>query len=180
MPFTPLHMGPGMATKAVLGRCFSLVAFGVSQILIDLEPLIRIFRGDAILHGVTHTYAGAIPIALLAMPLTRWLYPWLARFANYQVSAHQLHWLRIAPRAGWPAIAAGSLIGTLSHVLLDSFMHSDMRPLAPIVEGNALLFSISLNALHLGCVLAGALGLLLWFGRTLFHRSARGNTAGHD
>ncbi|HPF73413.1 MAG: DUF4184 family protein [Rhodanobacteraceae bacterium] len=162
MPFTPLHMGPGMAAKVVLGRHFSLVGFGVSQILIDLEPLIRMVRGDAVLHGPTHTYLGAIPIALLAMPLTRWLYPWLARLANFQLSAHRLAWLRVAPQAGWAPIIAGCLIGTLSHVLLDSFMHSDMHPLAPFAEGNAMLFVISLSSLHVGCMVAGALGLAVW------------------
>ena len=173
MPFTPLHMGPGMAAKVVFGNRLSLVGFGVSQILIDLEPLIRIIRDDAILHGPTHTYLGAIPIALLAMPLTRWLYPWLARFTNYQLTAHRLSWLRIAAQAKWSSIAAGCLLGTLSHVLLDSFMHSDMHPLAPFADGNAILHSISLSALHLGCITAGVLGLLLWLAQAIARRRNR-------
>jgi hypothetical protein len=39
MPFTPLHMGPGIAIKAIARRRFSLMVFGWSQILMDLQPL---------------------------------------------------------------------------------------------------------------------------------------------
>ncbi|MEZ5465747.1 MAG: DUF4184 family protein [Lysobacteraceae bacterium] len=179
MPFTPLHMGPGMAVKVMLGRRFSLVAFGVSQILIDIEPLVRIIRGDALLHGPTHTYLGAIPIAILAMPLAHWLYPWLARFSNHQLSAHRLDWLRVAPKAGWSAIAAGCLVGTLSHVLLDSIMHSDMHPLAPFADGNALLRALSLGALHLGCLVSGIIGVLAWVVWRFLNRHRRASRQ-HD
>jgi hypothetical protein len=41
MPFTPLHMGPGLAVKAVMQRKFSLLVFGWSQVVIDLQPLHR-------------------------------------------------------------------------------------------------------------------------------------------
>ena len=37
MPFTPFHMGPGLAVKAVCGRYFSLVVFGFSQVAIDIN-----------------------------------------------------------------------------------------------------------------------------------------------
>jgi hypothetical protein len=65
MPVTPLHMGPALAAKALCGRHFSLLVFGFSQVVIDLEPLIRIQRDDAVLHGFTHTYLGA---TLLGLP----------------------------------------------------------------------------------------------------------------
>ena len=59
MPFTPFHMGPGLAIKAVSGRYLSLMVFGFSQVAMDIEPLVRMIRGDAVLHGFTHTYLGA-------------------------------------------------------------------------------------------------------------------------
>jgi hypothetical protein len=46
VPFTPFHMGPGLAIKAVTGRHLSLLVFGVSQVVIDVEPLVRIIRGS--------------------------------------------------------------------------------------------------------------------------------------
>ena len=39
MPFTPLHMGPGMFVKAAMPRHFSIIVFGLTQIVLDLEAL---------------------------------------------------------------------------------------------------------------------------------------------
>lgn len=48
-------MGPGMALKAMAGRHFSLVSFGVAQVAMDIEPLVHMLRGDRMLHGFTHS-----------------------------------------------------------------------------------------------------------------------------
>ena len=66
MPFTPFHLGPGAAFKAIGGRHFSFMVFGGSQVLMDIEPLVGILRGSAILHGYTHTIAGAMVIGAIA------------------------------------------------------------------------------------------------------------------
>jgi hypothetical protein len=68
MPFTPFHMGPGLAVKAVFGRYFSLMVFGFSQVAIDIEPLVRIIRGDAVF-TVSRTPTWAQRLSLLY----RWL-----------------------------------------------------------------------------------------------------------
>jgi len=67
MPFTPFHMGPGLAVKAVTGRYFSLTVFGFCQVAIDIEPLVRMIRGDIVIHGFTHTYLGATLIAFVSV-----------------------------------------------------------------------------------------------------------------
>ena len=66
MPFTPIHLGPGAAFKAIGGRHFRFMVFGGSQVLMDIEPLIGILRGWAMLHGYTHTVAGAAAIGAVA------------------------------------------------------------------------------------------------------------------
>ncbi len=71
MPFTHFHMGPGIAATAAAGRHFSLMVFGFSQVAIDIEPLVRIIRGDAVLHGFTHTYFGATLIAITSVAIGR-------------------------------------------------------------------------------------------------------------
>jgi hypothetical protein len=38
MPFTPLHMGPGLAIKALAGHRFSILTFGIAQVAMDVEP----------------------------------------------------------------------------------------------------------------------------------------------
>lgn len=40
MPFTPIHMGPGILIKSLLQGSFSLMVFGWTQIVMDIQPLI--------------------------------------------------------------------------------------------------------------------------------------------
>ena len=71
-----------------------------------------------------------------------------------------LTWLRGPDRISWSAAIVGAFVGTYSHVFLDSIMHADMQPIAPLSAGNALLGVVSLESLHLLCV-AGVLGALV-------------------
>lgn len=165
MPFTPLHMGPGLAIKAVAGERFSLLAFGLAQVAMDIEPLIGLMRGAEVLHGPTHTYLAAACIALavaaVAPPLCR---PILRRW-NRELSASGLAWLAAPGAWSATAVVAGALTGTLSHVALDSFMHADIAPLMPWSRANGLLGEVSIAALHTFCVGAGAFGIAAWFAR---------------
>ena len=151
-----------MAMKAIAGNHFSLVSFGVAQILIDLEPLVRIIRGDAILHGFTHTYVGAALLGAVAAALSFAICPRLARFWNAE--SGQYAWLAIPARPSVHAIVLGAFLGTGSHVLLDSVMHADMQPIWPAASANRLLHLIDIETLHLLCLAAGIAGLIFWFG----------------
>ena len=159
MPFTPLHMGPGMAIKALAGDRFSLVAFGISQVLIDLEPLIRIIRGDAELHGFTHTWLGALLVAAVAFPVAWCSHPWLAR---RWADAGGTRWFPMAAQPCAPATTIGVLVGTLSHVAIDSVMHSDMAPHWPFAAGSPLYRLVDIDTLHLACIVLGAAGLCVF------------------
>lgn len=55
MPFTPLHMGPGIAIKVIMQRRFSLMVFGWSQIVMDIEPLVAMMRDNSELHGLSQS-----------------------------------------------------------------------------------------------------------------------------
>lgn len=162
MPFTPFHLGPGLAVKAVAGRHFSLLTFGIAQVAMDIEPLIGMIRGSDVLHGVTHTYLAAtfiaLPVALIAPPICR---PILQRW-HRELAHYRLPWLAAPAPLSRVAVITGALAGTLSHVALDSFMHADMAPLAPWVQSNGLLHVISTGAVYQGCAVAGLLGLLGW------------------
>ncbi len=73
MPFTPLHMGPGLFIKSALQNRFSLMVFGWSQILMDIQPLIVMIKGEGHIHGFTHTYLGASLIAIIAVITGKYL-----------------------------------------------------------------------------------------------------------
>ena len=162
MPFTPLHMGPGLAFKAVGGRHFSVLVFGIAQVIIDIEPLIGMVTGAEVLHGWTHSYFGATFLGLLSMllapPLCR---PILARW-NSELGHHRLGWLGSPPEIGLLPVATGAFVGTYSHVVLDSIMHVDMKPFFPWSAANDLHGFISISVLHSVCVVAGFIGVAAW------------------
>lgn len=141
MPLTPFHLGPGAFFKSVGGRHFSFMVFGGSQVLMDVEPLVRILRGDDILHGFSHTVLGAFLVALVAGLIGR------------PISLFVLDLLKIRHRRfGWGVSFLTAFVGTFSHVVLDALMHSDMRPFWPLAETNPLLGLISVPVIHLLCL----------------------------
>ena len=164
MPFTPFHLGPGAAFKAVGGKHFSFMVFGGAQVLMDIEPLIGIVQGWPILHGMTHTILGALVIGLVAGAIGK------------PISEFGLRLLRIRHHPiTWPVSFLSGLLGTYSHIGLDAVMHRDMEPFWPLAAGNPLLGLMSVEGLHVLCLAAGLLGLLAIGGRALlsqFQRSA--------
>lgn len=50
MPFTPVHMGSGILVKAILKGRFSLLFFGRTQIVMDIQPLLVMISGKGHLH----------------------------------------------------------------------------------------------------------------------------------
>ena len=157
MPFTPVHLGPAALFKSVLGERFSFVVFGGSQVLIDIEPLVQIVRAEPILHGPSHTIAGATVIGFLAAGLGKPIGQVFLRSISYP-----------EPHISWAASFVGAFVGTYSHILLDGIMHSDMSPWVPFATENTLLGLISVQDLHYVCLGSGVLGLLLLGLRRLF------------
>ena len=131
MPFTPFHMGAGLALKAVAGRHFSVLTFGMAQVAMDIEPLVGMLRGAAVLHGPTHTYLGAVPIALATAVLAPWMCRPLLRRWNREVQHHRVAWLHEDELWRPRTVLLSALAGTWSHVVLDSVMHADITPWAP-------------------------------------------------
>lgn len=147
MPFTPFHLGPGAVFKAIGGRHFSFMVFGGSQVLMDIEPLIGLLTHKSVLHGPTHTLLGAFVIGTVAGIIGK------------PISATVLRWRSIPHYPfTWGASFAAAYTGTFSHIVLDAFMHSDMKPWWPISDSNHLLGVISVDQLQLACVLSGLLG----------------------
>jgi membrane-bound metal-dependent hydrolase YbcI (DUF457 family) len=151
MPITPFHFGPGAAIHAAAPRYVSFLAFCAANVLIDVEPLYYILTRQYPLHRFFHTYIGASIVAIST----------LALFAVSRRGARAL-WLPNSfdwQELGIGAVAMGAFAGTLSHVLLDSVMHPDIRPLAPFSDSNPLLGAISVQALHWSCVVTGLVGI---------------------
>lgn len=133
--------------KAVGGRHFSFMVFGGAQVLMDIEPLVRMIIGTAILHGPTHSMPGALLIGAVAA------------LTGKPVSEFVLRLLREPHQPiSWLASCAGAFLGSFSHVILDALMHADTQPWWPLSPANPLLDLVSLGALHLGCLVLAVFG----------------------
>lgn len=113
----------------------------------DIEPLIGILANKPILHGPTHTLLGALVIGTVAGIIGK----------PASVTVLRLLSIPHAPFT-WGASFVGAYAGAFSHILLDAIMHSDMSPWWPAAGGNHLLNLISIDHLHIACVLAGLIG----------------------
>jgi hypothetical protein len=120
VPFTPIHMDPGILFKALLQGGFSLMVFGWAQIIMDIQPLIVLLSGEGHLHGFTHTYIGATLIGAVSAVTGKYA----AELGLRLIDAHSF--LPI----GWVVTIFSAFIGSYSHVLLDSLMHADLQPFA--------------------------------------------------
>lgn len=85
----------------------------------------------------------------------------LLRWWNRRLSPAQARWLGAEPTIAPAAMWSGAMLGAWSHLGLDGIMHYDVEPFAPWRRGNPLLELVSLEALHLGCLAATALGLVV-------------------
>lgn len=153
MPFTPFHFGPGAALHALAPKRVSFIAFAVSNVIIDIEPLYFMLTQQFRLHRFFHTFIGASLIVVATVALfvsARW-------FARRLWLPNPFKWRELGM---WPVVL-GAMAGSYTHVLLDSIMHADMTPFAPFSDANPLLRVMSLSALHWACFVAGVVALFV-------------------
>lgn len=153
MPFTPFHFGPGAAIHALAPKQVSFLAFCTANVLIDIEPLHAMLTGQERLHAFFHTYVGATLVAM-ATVLLFLACRWVARRAWLP---NPFGWQTLPVRA----VALGAAVGTCSHIVFDSIMHTDITPFAPFSDANPLFRIVSLSALHWLCLASAGLGLLI-------------------
>lgn len=151
-----------MLIKAVLPGSFSLTVFGLSQVMIDLEPLYYMLQDNPPLHRFFHTYLGAFLVGLVAIAIARPVCEWLLKFWNSRLSEAQATWLAVETRLSRKTVILSAMIGVFSHVLFDSFLHGDIRPYSPFSQSNDLVSLLSVDEVYLGCVIAGVVGLLIY------------------
>ena len=165
MPVTPLHFGPGGAMYALAPRHISLLAFCTANVLIDLEPLYYMQFDQGSLHRFFHTYIGATVIAAA----TVLMFMSALKLATWTSLPNPFQWQALKPFQ----VITGAVIGSYSHIVLDSVMHADIRPWSPFSEANGLYRIISLDLLHSFCVWSGVAALVVIMARRLMQGSAK-------
>lgn len=169
-------MGPGLAIKAVAGRHFSLMSFGLAQVAMDIEPLVGMIRGTAVLHGITHSYLAAMVIAIVVIMVASPICcPFLVRW-NKEVAHCRLPWLAESADFRLFPVALGAMMGTVSHVALDSLIYSEMRPLVPWSEKNGLLGLATTQSLTNTCLVLGVVGFSAWLIRAQSQKTTQPDT----
>ncbi len=163
MPFTPFHMGPGIVFKALLQGSFSLLVFGWAQIVMDIQPLIVLLTGEGQLHGFSHTYFGATLLAVFSALSGKYLSEMGLQIIGLSKKAEPIV-------ITWVVAFVSAFIGTYSHVILDSIMHTDMQPYFPVSLENHLLGLITVSHLYLTCIYSALTGALLYFSLRYFKK----------
>ncbi len=164
MPITPLHLGPGLLFKAGARRRMSLTVFAFSQVMMDVEVLVRVALGAPRLHGFSNTMLGATLLLLPSALLGRWMCQGFLRWWNQQLSRRQARWLAVDAAIGRPAAWLGACLGVYSHLFLDALMHLDAEPWAPFSSANPFLGIVSVTQLNVLCawsLLAGVAWLVI-------------------
>ena len=157
MPFTPLHLGPGILIKSILQGSFSLMVFGWTQIVMDIQPLIVLVSGEGHLHGFTHTYIGAVLIAIFSALTGKYLSEFGLKILGISRKENPITII-------WWIVFLSAFIGSFSHVFLDSIMHSDVEPFFPFTLDNQFLGLISVSMLHKLCLYTGLVGAAIYYG----------------
>ncbi len=155
MPFTPFHLGPALAIGLPLRRFIHVPTFIIANIVVDLEPLMVLALNlDYPLHGYLHTFIGAFAIGI-ALGYSMYM---LERVFNPL-------WRKLllvpSPSRDLKAFIVAGVSGTLLHVLMDSPLYHDIRPLYPISTNP--FYNPELTTVIYGlCVFMGILGLLYY------------------
>ncbi len=161
MPFTPFHLGPALALGLPLRRYIHAPTFILANIIIDIEPyLVITLKLNYPLHGYLHTFLLAFIFGLV-LGYVMYL---LEKVFNplYRV-------LLLVPKEplGINSFIIAGFSGTLLHVLLDSPLYRDIRPLYPI-DVNPLYNPNLTMTIYGICIFMGLFGILYYIYLLLF------------
>jgi hypothetical protein len=151
MPATPFHFGPGLLVKAAAPRRFSMAAYSLSQIVIDIESGYYMFHHATPVHRGAHTFALGGLIGLGCGLIVARVGAWLARPRDVVPEA-------LAAEYRLPVAVWSGTFGGIFHSVLDGIMHSDIRPLRPFTNANPLYGLVSIEILYLFCLITGVIG----------------------
>ena len=126
MPFTPYHLGPALLFGALLFPIVDIAALFLSSVLVDVESLyVIMFAPGLPYHGILHAYIGATGIAILNAVIVWCLRDWI-----HQILAI----FKIDQNTSFIRIFGTSLLGTYSHIFLDSFLYPEMNRCPKLVQ----------------------------------------------
>ncbi|HKC82328.1 MAG TPA: hypothetical protein VKB91_14140 [Gemmatimonadaceae bacterium] len=163
MPATPFHFGPGLLVKAAAPRQFSMAAYSLAQVVIDIESGYYLLQHASPVHRQAHTFALGGLIGFLCGLIVSQVGTWVARPRDVVPEA-------LAAEYRLPIAVYSGIFGGIFHSVLDGIMHADIRPFRPFTDANPLYGIVSVRILYLFCIVTGLIGAVLLLAR---ERSAR-------
>lgn len=162
MPITPFHLIAATPIKAIAPDKFSWSVFCLTNIVIDLEPITYFLVTLEPRHMFLHSIIGATLIAMLCATFgKKWCELTIEIWNDEIKGKREAKWFASSNKISKTAAWSGALVGAWSHLLLDSFMHDDIRPLSPLTQSNGLLNIVSISELNSACLVSGLFGLVL-------------------
>jgi membrane-bound metal-dependent hydrolase YbcI (DUF457 family) len=123
MPFTPYHLGPSAGIGILFLKIFDITTLLIASIIIDIEPfLILLFNLNYPIHGFFHSFLGGGIAALITAIVF-----YLLRDRVKKITAL----LKLTQDSTFLKIIWTALFGVYLHIILDSFLYSDIKPFYP-------------------------------------------------
>jgi membrane-bound metal-dependent hydrolase YbcI (DUF457 family) len=150
MPFTPFHWGPSFWIGLVLFKIFDLPTLLIASVIVDIEPFcVFVFNASWRLHGFLHSFLGGSIVAIFAA-ITIYI---LRRPIRKITSV-----LKLAQDSSFRKILWTSFFGIYFHIILDSFLYTDVKPFYPL-RSNPFLEFFSSSQIYLFCGLSFLIGI---------------------
>ena len=161
MPFTPFHFGPALGFGLPLRKYLHVPTFLVSNVIVDVEPLLVLVLGlNYPLHGYLHTFIFASLIGLALGYVT----------FSFDRSLHPIYKamkLVVEDNQSLKSYMATGVLGAIFHVLLDSPLYRDIKPLFPSTQNPFYNPNLSLKVYSF-CVWMGILGIIYYIGLFIY------------
>lgn len=163
MPLTPFHLGPALLLGLIFLRYVDLPTFIVANVIVDIEPMfILVFNLGYSHHQFFHTFLGGTIVALVIA--------WIMNRIRGKLSPLLL-FFKIEQKPTFTNILIASVFGTYIHILLDSWVHGDVKPFFPLDVNPFLNESMSSTlGVYMLCIWSFIGGLIVYSIRTILIR----------
>lgn len=163
MPITPFHIIAAAPIKAIIPRHFSWSIFTLTNVFIDLEPISYFLFTGIPSHKFFHSILGATLLGLISALYFRRLCENYILKWNKNLHPIDRKWFEVKnSKISLFEGITGGLIGAWSHLLLDSMMHFDIKPLWPFISSNLLLGVLSPSLILYFCLGLFTVGIIFF------------------
>lgn len=157
MPYTPYHFGPASWIGLIFFKFLDFPTLLVSSVIIDIEPFcVFVFNAPWPVHGFLHTFLGGSIVAVITAVIMFYLKKPIQKIMTD---------LKLPQDSSFLKILFTSLFGVYSHIVLDSFLYFDIKPLYPFSNKNPFLGILSHNGVYTFCKVSFVVGGVLYFVR---------------